>query len=106
MGTFKEVIELGKKIKKSNRGLMIGDSSFVGPACTFWQQLAIGLGASWVEALEKPQESNIFQQCVMQQSTNLTNEGNVVISTLYPGFGIQMDETKLKTLAKKVVQIF
>lgn len=106
MGTFTEVIELGKKIKKSNRGLMIGDSSFVGPACTFWQQLAIGLGASWVEALEKPQESNIFQQCVKQQSTNLNSEGKVVITTLYPGFGIQMDEAKLKKLANKIVQIF
>jgi L-alanine-DL-glutamate epimerase-like enolase superfamily enzyme len=106
MGTFTDVIELGKKIKNSNRGLMIGDSSFVGPACTFWQQLAIGLGASWVEALEKPQESNVFQQCVKQQSTSLTSEGKVVISTLYPGFGIEMDEAKLITLSNKVVQIF
>jgi L-alanine-DL-glutamate epimerase-like enolase superfamily enzyme len=106
MGTFKEAIELGKRIKSDNRGLMIGDSSLIGPACTFWQQVAIGLGASWVEALEKPQESDVFQQCVKQISTTVNSDGNVEIINLHPGFGIEMNEAKLKELADKFVQLF
>lgn len=106
MGTFKEAIELGKKIKSDRRGLMIGDSSLIGPACTFWQQLAIGLSASWVEALEKPQESDVFQRCVKQMSTAVNSDGNAEITNLYPGFGIEMNEGKLQELADKFVQLY
>lgn len=105
MGTFKEAVKLGKKIKAADRGLMIGDSSLIGPACTFWQQLAIGLGASWVEAIEKPQESNVFQECVTNMSTKIAN-GKTEISALRPGFGIEMDEVKLKALADKYVKLY
>lgn len=105
MGTFNEAVQLGNKIKAADRGLMIGDSSLIGPACTFWQQLAIGLGASWVEALEKPQESDVFQQCVRKMSTKIVN-GKTEISSLQPGFGIEMDEVKLKAKADKFVQLY
>jgi L-alanine-DL-glutamate epimerase-like enolase superfamily enzyme len=106
MGTFKEAVQLGKKIKAGSRGLMIGDSSLIGPACTFWQQLAIGLGASWVEAIEKPQESTVFQECVKQKSTAINSNGNSEITKLHPGFGIEMDEEKLKEKADKYVRLF
>jgi len=105
MGTFKEAVQLGKTIKTNKRGLMIGDSSLIGPACTFWQQLAIGVGASWVEAIEKPQESDVFQKCVKKMSTSVVN-GKIKITKLRPGFGIEMDEVKLKTLADKYVQLY
>jgi len=106
MGTFKEAVELGRKIMASDRGLMIGDSSLIGPACTFWQQLAIGLGASWVEAIEKPQESMVFSQCVKQMSTRLNDNGMSEITELRPGFGIEMDETKLRTVADNFVRLY
>jgi L-alanine-DL-glutamate epimerase-like enolase superfamily enzyme len=106
MGTFKEAVQLGKKIKSNNRGLMIGDSSLVGPACTFWQQLAIGVGASWVEALEKPQESTVFQECVKEMSTAINSQGKVEITKLQPGFGVEMDEVKLKSLSDAYTQLF
>jgi L-alanine-DL-glutamate epimerase-like enolase superfamily enzyme len=106
MGTFKETVQLGNRIKASNRGLMIGDSSLIGPACTFWQQLAIGLGASWVEALEKPQESDVFQKCVQQMSTKVNSNGNTEITQLRPGFGIEMNEAKLKNRADKFVPLY
>jgi L-alanine-DL-glutamate epimerase-like enolase superfamily enzyme len=106
MGTIKEAVELGRSIMASDRGLMIGDSSLIGPACTFWQQLAIGLGASWVEAIEKPQESQIFGKCVKQMSTRINNDGMSEITKLRPGFGIEMDESKLKAMANNYVSLF
>ncbi len=105
MGTFDEAVQLGKKIKAADRGLMIGDSSLIGPACTFWQQLAIGLGASWVEAIEKPQESDVFQQCVLKMSTKVVN-GKTEIAKLHPGFGVEMNEVKLKAKADKFVRLY
>ncbi|MFY0653194.1 MAG: mandelate racemase/muconate lactonizing enzyme family protein [Cyclobacteriaceae bacterium] len=105
MGTLKEAAELGEKIKAADRGLMIGDSSLIGPACTFWQQLAIGIGASWIEAIEKPQESDVFQQCVTQMSTEVAN-GKTKITNLRPGFGIQMDEGKLRDLSDKYAKLY
>ena len=106
MGTFLETISLGKTIKKNDKRLMIGDSSFVGPACTFWQQLAIGLGASWVEALEKPQESDVFHLCLKRKSTILNSMGKVEIKKMYPGFGLEMDEDRLEKLADKTVHLY
>ena len=41
MGTFTEINEISKIIKASKKGIMIGDSSPIGAACTFWQQLAL-----------------------------------------------------------------
>lgn len=104
MGTFKEAVQLGKMVKASGRGLMIGDSSLIGPACTFWQQLAIGLGASWIEAIEKPQESDVFQKCVVDSSTKISH-GKSTITKLKPGFGLIMDENKLNELSDKQQEI-
>ena len=42
MGTFTEINEISKVIRASQKGIMIGDSSLIGAACTFWQQIAIG----------------------------------------------------------------
>jgi len=106
MSTFQEAVELGKKIKAHDRGLMIGDSSLIGPACTFWQQFAIGLGASWVEAIEKPQESDVFEKCVSKMSTEIGKDGRSRITKLRPGFGIEMNEEKLESLADKYVKLF
>jgi L-alanine-DL-glutamate epimerase-like enolase superfamily enzyme len=106
MGTFEEAIELGRRVLASERSLMIGDSSLIGPACTFWQQLAIGLGASWVEAIEKPQESQVFAKCVKQMSTRMNSKGMCEITQLRPGFGIEMDETILGKMADNFVRLY
>lgn len=31
-----------------------------------WTQMAIGLGANWVEAIEKPQENDVFLRCLQK----------------------------------------
>lgn len=106
MGSLKELNALASTIRKNNCGLMIGDSSLIGPACTFWQQIAIGHGASWVEALEKPQENTVFQQCVTAISTTQNDKGQIVLKKLRAGFGLIMNEEKLKKLANKYIEIY
>ena len=104
MGTFTEINEISKVIKASNKGIMIGDGSYIGAACTFWQQLAIGNEASWVEAMEKPQEQDAFLRCIEEKSTKLNNEGKVV-SDFKPGFGLKVNENKLLSLSDKHLKI-
>lgn len=106
MGSLKELNTLASTIRNNNCGLMIGDSSLVGPACTFWQQIAIGHGASWVEALEKPQENEVFQQCMTTISTAKNEQGQVVLKKLRPGFGLAINEVKLKAIADNYLEVF
>ena len=104
MGTFTEINEISKIIKASKKGIMIGDSSLIGAACTFWQQLAIGNEASWVEAMEKPQEQDAFLRCVEEKATELNNEGKVV-ANFRPGFGLKVNESKLLSLSDAHLKI-
>ena len=104
MGTFTEINEISKVIRASNRGIMIGDSSLIGAACTFWQQIAVGNQASWVEAMEKPQEQDSFLKCVEQKATSL-NEGGMVEVDFKPGFGLKVNEKKLISLADAYLKI-
>ena len=104
MGTFTEINEISKVIRASNKGIMIGDGSYIGAACTFWQQLAIGNKASWVEAMEKPQEQDAFINCIEEKATQLNAEGKVSVD-FKPGFGLKVNENKLKTLAYKYLNI-
>jgi L-alanine-DL-glutamate epimerase-like enolase superfamily enzyme len=104
MGTFQEINQMAKVIKESGKGIMIGDSSLVGAACTFWQQIAIGNKASWVEAMEKPQEQDAFINCIEEKATQLNTEGKVSLD-FKPGFGLKVNETKLKSLADKYLNI-
>lgn len=104
MGTFQEINQMAKVIKESGKGIMIGDSSLVGAACTFWQQIAIGNKASWVEAMEKPQEQDAFINCIEEKATQLNAEGKVSVD-FKPGFGLKVNETKLKSLAHKYLNI-
>jgi hypothetical protein len=59
-----------------------------------------------VEALEKPQESTVFQECVKEMSTAINSQGKVKITKLRPGFGVEMDEVKLKSLSDAYTQLF
>jgi hypothetical protein len=99
LGSVIESVELARKIQSFGSGVMIGDDSFIGPACTTWQQIAIGVGAEWVEALEKPDESDAFLKCVISQATSATGHGCVGLQELRPGFGLEVDSNALRALA-------
>jgi L-alanine-DL-glutamate epimerase-like enolase superfamily enzyme len=105
MGTYVELNKLASKIKESGKGLMVGDSSLIGPACTFWQQIAIGNGAAWVEAIEKPQESDVLSKCVEVISTKLNQQGEIELVKKNPGFGLAINESKLKELSDKYATV-
>ena len=104
MGIFTEINEISKVIRASNKGIMIGDGSYVGAACTFWQQLAIGNEASWVEAMEKPHEHEAFLNCIDEKATQLNADGKVTVD-FKPGFGLKVNETKLKSITDQYLNI-
>ena len=69
------------------------------------QEMAIGLGADWVEAVEKPQENDVFQRCVMKNPLQRSPDGRFMIREALPGWGLELDEAKLRTLAAEVVEL-
>jgi L-alanine-DL-glutamate epimerase-like enolase superfamily enzyme len=99
-GSLIHAVELARKIQSFGARLMIGDDSLVGPACTVWQQLAIGLTADWVEALEKPGESDAFASCVISQVTSRTADSQVNMRGFSPGFGLVLDERQLRSCCR------
>lgn len=100
MGSIHLTAELAEKIKNWDAKLMIGDASLIGPACTQWQQIAIGLGADWVEALEKPDQSGPFLECVEALATYQNKDGKMAMK-MEPGFGIKMNLKKVREKADK-----
>ena len=100
MGSIHLTTRLARKIKGWNAKLMIGDASLIGPACTQWQQIAIGLGADWVEALEKPDQSGSYLKCVDSLATFQQEDGRITMNR-EPGFGIKLNLQKVKELANK-----
>lgn len=103
LGSILETVTLARKIRAWGAQLMIGDNSLIGPACSFWQQVAIGAGASWVEALEKPDECRSVIECMRSRVTLLNAEGLCFLRKQdYRGTGLEMDEDRLRGLAQRV----
>ncbi len=98
MGSLHHLTACAEKVKSFGASLMIGDASFVGPACTVWQQIGIGLGASWVESLEKIDESADYLNCVKSIATFRNEKGNFTFDPK-PGFGLEINEQSLKNLS-------
>lgn len=103
-GSVFDAIELGYKIREIGAKLMIGDDSLIGPGCTIWQQLALGMQASWVEATEKPAESDDYYSCVKHLATD-SNTAPIKIDTSVYGFGIELDDEKLAQNASEAFTI-
>ena len=103
MGSLADAVALGRRVQSFGARVMIGDDSFVGPGCTVWQQLAVGLGAVWVEALEKPAESGVFLRCVTSQPT-VYADGRTRVVDWRPGFGLDVDVPRLRQTATAAVR--
>lgn len=81
----------------------IFDDSLIGPACTVWQQLAIGLEADWVEALEKNGDSDDFYKAVLDISTKTDQYGAISYSKEKYGFGLNLDIERLRQDAVEII---
>lgn len=92
-GSIIDAATLAKRIYEIGAKLMIGDDSLIGPAATVWQQIAIGLGAEWVEATEKEKESRFYYDAVKDIPTD-SRSNPISVKPCY-GFGIYLDEKKL-----------
>lgn len=102
-GSIIDAIALAGRIRELGAGLMVGDDSLVGPAATIWQQLAIGLTAGWVEAVEKDGESDFYYRAVKGIPTD-SRENPISLEPCY-GFGIELDETLLKGECERFFEV-
>lgn len=102
-GSLIDAVALAERVRQLGAELMIGDDSLVGPAATVWQQLAIGLGASWVEATEKEQESDFYYSTVKSIPTD--SQINPIKMADCVGFGIYLDEKLLAKTADQMLNV-
>jgi len=98
-----QAIQLGRRICALGAQLVIGDNSLIGPACNFWQQLAIGFGAGWCEAVEKPEDTEDFLRCITHRPVTLQSGGRLGLTGLRPGFGLGVDEAAMRRSAKAIL---
>ncbi len=103
MHSFLDAVALARRIQDfGGPKLMVGDQSLIGPACDSWTQLAIGLGADWVEAILKPHECRDFIDCIRSRNVRQQEDGRFGLSELSPGFGLEVDEDALAQKAGDV----
>ncbi len=100
-GSILDALELAGKIESLGAKLMFGDDSLVGPACTGWQQLAMAMNASWVEAIEKTEDSDGFLNSVISCNTD-SSRNPIALDEKVNGFGLVLDEKKLATACMEV----
>ncbi|MCV9386660.1 mandelate racemase/muconate lactonizing enzyme family protein [Reichenbachiella ulvae] len=104
MGSFSHTALLAAKVQQLGAKVMIGDDSLAGPACTAWQQIAIGAGASWVEAIEKEEDSKDYMNCIVTSATRKDSNGYYAMNPA-PGFGLELDEKRLRTICAKYIKV-
>jgi L-alanine-DL-glutamate epimerase-like enolase superfamily enzyme len=104
MGSLTHTVLLANKVKEIGTKVMIGDDSLVGPACSAWQQIAIGLGATWVEAIEKKEDSELYLECLQSAATKKEANGYYSFKPK-PGFGVELDADRLKKVCELYIEI-
>jgi L-alanine-DL-glutamate epimerase-like enolase superfamily enzyme len=104
MGSLTHTAKLVHKVKEIGAKVMIGDDSLVGPACSAWQQIAIGVGATWVEAIEKKEDSKIYLECLQSAATKKESNGYYSFKPA-PGFGIELDTDRLKKVSELYIEV-
>ncbi|TBN02928.1 hypothetical protein EYD45_10250 [Hyunsoonleella flava] len=104
MGSFKDTVDLANKVKEMNAKVMIGDDSLVGPACSAWQQIAIGAGATWVEAIEKNEESQLYLECLKSKPTKKEANGYYSMKPI-AGFGVELDTDRLEKVSELYTEV-
>ena len=104
MGSLSHTAQLAHKVKEIDAKVMIGDDSLVGPACSAWQQIAIGTSATWVEAIEKKKDSKNYLDCIIKKSTQKESNGYYYFRPT-AGFGLELDTNHLKKVSELYIEI-
>tara|TARA_R110000868_G_scaffold13102_9_gene61702 strand:- start:1122 stop:2354 length:1233 start_codon:yes stop_codon:yes gene_type:complete len=104
MGSFTHTALLANKVQDIKAKVMIGDDSLVGPGCSAWQQIAIGTGAVWVEAIEKKEDSKNYMDCLISSPTKKEANGFYSLKPA-PGFGLKLDTDRLKKIAALYIEV-
>lgn len=104
MGSFHHTARLANKVQEIGAKVMIGDDSLAGPACSAWQQIAIGTGAVWVEAIEKKEDSKNYMECLISSPTKKESNGYYSLRPA-PGFGLELDTDRLKKISPWFVEV-
>tara|TARA_R110002096_G_scaffold159214_3_gene324946 strand:- start:1771 stop:2967 length:1197 start_codon:yes stop_codon:yes gene_type:complete len=104
MGSLTHTAQLAHKVKDIGAKVMIGDDSLVGPACSAWQQIAIGVGATWVEAIEKKEDSKNYLDCMIKKATQKEANGYFSFKPA-PGFGLEIDTDRLKKVSELYIEV-
>jgi L-alanine-DL-glutamate epimerase-like enolase superfamily enzyme len=104
MGSLTHTAKLAHKVQEIGAKVMIGDDSLVGPACSAWQQIAIGVGATWVEAIEKKEDSKTYLECLQSSATKKESNGYYSFKSA-PGFGLELDTDRLKKVSELYIEI-
>ena len=104
MGSFRHIALLVKKVHEIGCKVMIGDDSLVGPGCSAWQQIAVGAGAVWVEALEKKEDSKNYLKGLIYSPAKLNDVGYITYNPM-PGFGIELYTQYFKQTSKLYIDL-
>ena len=105
MGSVSSTVALAKRINAAGAGVMIGDSSLIGPGCCAWQQIACAVKARWCEALEKPEESSAFTDAIIRNPVETLPDGRRRLARNTKGFGLEVDLDKLAANSFAVIDV-
>lgn len=103
-GSVFDAVALAEKMAAAGRKIAVGDDGFIGPGCSQWQQIAIGMGARWTESIEKPGHSDGYLATVKHNPVHF-GEGSFSIMSGHTGFGIDIDDRMLELYASQVVRL-
>lgn len=105
MGDLYDMAQFAKKISSWGTKIMIGDDSLIGPGCAIFQQIAASSAAAWCEAMEKPSESNVFEECLVESPVVKNKDGKLTVKGGAPGWGLKVDASKLAEKAARTLSI-
>ncbi len=103
-GSIFDAAALAEKMKAAGKKIAVGDDGFIGPGCSEWQQLAVGMGARWIEAMEKPGYSDSYLS-TLRHNPVVFAEGCCSVMAGHTGFGIDIDDRMLEFYAAQVISL-
>lgn len=103
-GSVFDISAFTDRVRSFDREIAVGDGGLIGPGCSQWQQLAVGLSAKWVEAVERSPRSDPYSEA-LRSSPLMLSEGMYALAGGAPGFGLDIDARVLELYADETTDI-